>query len=271
MELEVTRKEAELQSLAAATRVMVQQRAVGSSSWTSTLARSVQLRGELTELRGEKRKKRKKRKKKLPKTSSGYGRPCDHQRQVPAVHVVRERGGAPVPVLRQCGGHSCYACRDVYPQCKLGRRPSRSKRCCSWTVPPPGIGGVGFGLLSNPDRKHTIYELCLPIVRGLGYVYGFSDLLEREVQRDVRVHSSSCGTHRDVVHSPFDWLYHRCHCYCRDHVLFDGRLPWLCGPNVLRACLCRDVVWWSGWCLQFYLGQREADFWKIHDQLFPVS
>ena len=47
VELEVKRKEAELQSLAAATRVMVQQRAVGSSSWTSTLARSVQLRGEL--------------------------------------------------------------------------------------------------------------------------------------------------------------------------------------------------------------------------------
>ena len=33
--------------------------------------------------------------------------------------------------------------------------------------------------------------------------------LEREVQRDVRIHSSSCGTHRAVVHSPFEWLYHR--------------------------------------------------------------
>ena len=35
VELEVKRKEAELQSLAATTRVMVQQRAIGSSSWTS--------------------------------------------------------------------------------------------------------------------------------------------------------------------------------------------------------------------------------------------
>ena len=48
--------------------------------------------------------------------SPGYGPPCDHQRQVPAVHVVRELGGAPVPVHRQSGGHSCFLCRDVYPQ-----------------------------------------------------------------------------------------------------------------------------------------------------------
>ena len=27
--------------------------------------------------------------------SGGCGRPCDHQRQAPAVHCVRERGGAP--------------------------------------------------------------------------------------------------------------------------------------------------------------------------------
>ena len=85
MELKVKRKESELQSLAEATKVMAQQRAIGSSSWTSALARSDQLRRELKELRGEKRKKRKKRKKKLPKTSSGYGRPCDHHRRVPAV------------------------------------------------------------------------------------------------------------------------------------------------------------------------------------------
>ena len=179
--------------------------------------------------------------------SPGYERPCDHQRQVPAVRVVRELGGAPVPVHRLSGGLACFACRDVYPQCKLCRRPSRSYRCCSWTVPPPGIGGVGFGPSPNLDTKHTIYELCLPIERGLGMSWIFRPSLEREVERDVRVHSSSCGTHRDVVHSPFDWLYHRCHCNCRDHVLFVGRLPWLCGPNVLRGCLRRDVVWWSGW------------------------
>ena len=144
VELEVKRKEAELQSLAAATREMVQQRAVGSSAWTSTLARKVQLRDELRELRGEKRKKRKKRKKKLPKTSSGYGR----------------------PVLRQCGGHSCYACRNVYPQCVLCRRLSRFYRCCSWTVPPPDIGGVGFGSSPNLVTYHTFYELSLPSERG---------------------------------------------------------------------------------------------------------
>ena len=40
--------------------------------------------------------------------------------------------------------------------------------------------------------------------------------------------------------------------------------------TVVTSCLCRDVVWWSGWCLQFYLGQREAYDWKIHRLLFPV-
>ena len=97
VELEVKRKEAELQPLAAATKAVVQQRAIGSSSWTSALARSDQLRRELKELRGEKRKKRKKRKNKLPKTSSGYERPCDHHRRVPAV-----RSSDPVyPVVAQ--------------------------------------------------------------------------------------------------------------------------------------------------------------------------
>ena len=97
---------------------------------------------------------------------------------------------------------------------------------------------------------------------------------EREVQRNVCVHSSSCGAHRDVVHSPFGWFYHRCHCNCRGFVLFVGRLPWLCGPFLLRECLRRDVVWWwillSWWCLRFFLGQCEADGWKIPHQLFPV-
>ena len=82
--------------------------------------------------------------------------------------------------------------------------------------------------------------------------------------RNVRVHSSSCGAHRDV-HSPLDWLDHRCHCKCRDLVLFVGRL---------RRYLRRDVVWWwifhSWWCLRFGLGQCEADDWKLRHQLFPV-
>ena len=63
------RKEAELQSLAAATKAMVQQRAIDSSSWTSALARSDQKRRDLKELRGVKRKKRKKRKKRVPRAS----------------------------------------------------------------------------------------------------------------------------------------------------------------------------------------------------------
>ena len=106
----------------------------------------------------------------------------------------------------------------------------------------------------------------------LWYVYGLgSPSLEREVQWDVRVHSSSCGAHVLVVHK---WFYHRRHCNWRDLVLFVGRLLWLCGPFVLQECLRRDVVWWwifhSLWCLRFCLGQCEADDWKFLLQLFPV-
>ena len=57
------------------------------------------------------------------------------------------------------------------------------------------------------------------------------------------VHSSSCGAHRGVVHNPFGWLYHRCHYYCRDFVLFVGRLLAL-RPFVLQRCLRCGIVWW---------------------------
>ena len=56
------------------------------------------------------------------------------------------------------------------------QRQVRGRGCaenCSWTVPPPGIGGVSFGPSPNLDTKHTIYELCLPIERGLGMSMDF--------------------------------------------------------------------------------------------------
>ena len=107
--------------------------------------------------RRERRKKRKKRRKrKLPRAPRPRcRRPCAHQQHVPAVQVVHVLEGAPASVHRQSGGHSCVACRDVYPQCG-----------CSWTVPPPVIGGVGFGSSPNLDTHHTFYELCLPSERG---------------------------------------------------------------------------------------------------------
>ena len=100
VELEVKRKESELQSLAEATRMMAQQRATGSSSWTSA---AFSCAASSRSLRGEKRKKRKK---KLPKTSSGYGRPFVHHRRVPAVH-------SSVPVHPQTLGLPCATQRQV--------------------------------------------------------------------------------------------------------------------------------------------------------------
>ena len=39
-----------------------------------------------------------------------------------------------------------------------------------------------------------------------------------------------------VVHSPFEWLDHRCHCNCRDIVLFVGRLPRCESVCVAMSC-----------------------------------
>ena len=103
---------------------------------------------------GKRRKRKKRRKKKLPKCGlfpPRCGRPCDH-RQVPAVQVVHAREGAPASVHLQSGGHSCYACRDVYPQCELC-----SSSCA---VPPPDIGDVGFG--SSPFlTRYTPSTSCV--------------------------------------------------------------------------------------------------------------
>ena len=49
------------------------------------------------------------------------------------------------------------------------------------------------------DRGDMPFELCLPSDCGLGMSLYF---VVPEVQLDVRVHCSSCGTLRDVVHSP---------------------------------------------------------------------
>ena len=51
-----------------------------------------------------------------------------------------------------------------------------------------------------------------------------------------RVHSSSCGAHCGVVHSPFLWLDHCCHGDCRDLALFVGRLPRCGGLCVAMSC-----------------------------------
>ena len=87
-------------------------------------------------------------------------------------------------------------------------------------VPPPGIDGVGFGPSPNLATDHTICELCPPSERRYGTEreFGISSL-EREEQRDVCVHGSSCGTCRDVVHSSFDRKHRRRRRSCRDYVL----------------------------------------------------
>ena len=71
------------------------------------------------------------------------------------------------------------------------------------------------------------------------------------------VSTAPVAAHRDVVHSPFECFYHRCHCYCRGFVLSSA-------DSLLRGCLRRDVVWWwiflSWWC-----------FDSIWDSVKPIA
>ena len=117
-------------------------------------------RSDALRRRRERRRKRKKqRKKKLPRAPRPRcQRPCARQRQVPAVQVVHS-------VHRQSVGHSCYACRDVYPQCKLCRRPSFLQMLFLDSVSAWHWWCL-FGSSPNLDTKHTFYEFCLPSERG---------------------------------------------------------------------------------------------------------
>ena len=119
------------------------------------------------------------------------------------------------------------SCRPV-SQCEVGvvsfRRQTIQVDCVCVVVlpkgvPPPGLGGVGFGSSPYLATDHIIYVLCLPSERGMGLSMPWQFQSRVEVLRDVRVHGSSCGTYRDVLHSPLDEKHHRCHCSCRDHVL----------------------------------------------------
>ena len=59
-------------------------------------------------------------------------------------------------------------------------------------MPPPGIGGVTFGPSPILDTKHTIYELCLPIERGLGMSMDFQTFSSRK-------YSGTCVSTAPVV------------------------------------------------------------------------
>ena len=105
-------------------------------------------------LRRRRRKKRKKqRKKKLPRAPRPRcRRHCDHQRQVLAVQ------GAPVPVHRQSGGHSCFVSMDLADPVSSGKysgtfvftAPVAEPIVMSFTVPLNGCTIVATATVVTP-------------------------------------------------------------------------------------------------------------------------
>ena len=98
-------------------------------------------------------------------------------------------------------------------------------KCC------PGVPPLWFS--PNLATDHTPF-MCCACLLSVAWVWA---------QWDVRVLSSSRGAHCGVVHSPSDLLYHRCHCCCRDFVLFvDCR-----GVCVMMSCGGPDGAYNSIW------------------------
>ena len=82
-----------------------------------------------------------------------------------------------------------------------------------------------FSLFSCLTRSTTSWSCVCHVCVALVCVWIWQTQSRAGSTVVVRVHSSSCGAQLGVVHSPFEWLDHRCHCICRDLVLFVGRLP----------------------------------------------
>ena len=246
------------------------------------------------------RKRKKRRKRRTPRTSSLPGRACRRQRQwsacnagftgdeAPRVHVPfrrRQAQGAPYPGRYGPEGllqwplqgwfswlhyTSCFALEygkaviagDPAPRAvssfrlahdarHYGRQARKDSRLISWLSP---------------------YSAQCLVRHWIHAVWYVAPGLEREAQPDVRVHSSSCGAHRDVVHSPFGWLYHRCHYNCRDLVLFVGTLfgfaaPLCCG-SVCVAMSCGGGFFSPGGAYDSVWDSVKP--MDIPHQLFPV-
>ena len=120
---------------------------------------------------GKRRKRKKRKKKKLPR---GRARRRQRQRPLSGALVVDSGRGPDAHHGRYGPEGFCSSCR------------TRTLRC---------------------PRSSSSTEWWL----FLFYEYGFGrPSLEREVQWDFRVDSSSCGAHCGVIQSPFGRLFHRC-------------------------------------------------------------
>ena len=69
-------------------------------------------------------------------------------------------------------------------------------------------GCACLGSSPNLATDHTIYELCLPFERGMGMIMPWQFQSRVGVSAYVRVHGSSCGTCRGVLHCHFGRKHH---------------------------------------------------------------
>ena len=114
---------------------------------------------------------------------------------------------------------------------------SAAPMCCGGVCVAMSCGGGGFtphgaydSVWESVSPLTGKYFLQLfPVPRGR-WVCWHAEWLVHDTPV-FRVHSSSCGAQCGVVHSPFEWLDHRCHCNCRQ----------TCAAGVF-ASRCRVVV-----------------------------
>ena len=203
---------------------------------------------------GRKRKRKKRRKRRTPRTSSLPGRARRRHRQwhVSLRHVVD------VPVVRFvlfpqvlissndeiCADNYIYfRFKEVFLYCdKTIKMTVIARMCC------PGVclrlAFVVSASVLHPSWQRITPSMSCACLLSVTWneLESSRSSLEREVQWDFRVHGSSCGTCRDVLHSPLTVSTIDATAAVVTTCFAFGRLHWLCGFYVQRRCLRRHVV-----------------------------
>ena len=110
-------------------------------------------------------------------------------------------------------------------------------------VPPPGIGGVGFGSSPNLAMDHIICELCPPSERGMGLNTNLAYLVSSEK------YSGTCVS-ADPVAEPAVMSFtvpltgSTVVAAAAVETTYSESADCTDSSNVQRVCSCRHAVWW---------------------------
>ena len=119
-----------------------------------------------------------------------------------------------------------------------------------------------YSALSLVRQRIHVLRVVSAIRAWLWYEYGFC---EWEVQLDVPVHCSSCGTHRDVVHGPLKGSI------IVAAMVFASRCRVVVGVSLLMVLsILFGTAWADDWKYTIYYFQYQVDVGVLHAE-WPFS